>query len=184
MHICITWSWWVNSLWPGSAWWHQAITCINVDFKIVWFRGKQFTASAQDTTLYNEFENYTFNITATFPRVQWVKPCISMFINRPISQIPWCIRQYPTAPFCNRNVHTCAHFCYKIVHCGIWHWCILGFVRWVNWHGIAIILMAILFHYTGTLSFLFKSQQPMILERFRDCGNHCYQPSQLTAMED
>ena len=43
MHICITWSWWVNSLWPGSAWWHQAITCINVDFKIVWFCGKQFT---------------------------------------------------------------------------------------------------------------------------------------------
>ena len=24
------------------------------------------------------------------------------------------------APFCNRNVHTCAHFCYKIVLCGIW----------------------------------------------------------------
>ena len=35
------------------------------------------------------------------------------------------------AIFCNRNVHMCAHFCYKMVHCGIFVWCILGFVRWV-----------------------------------------------------
>ena len=40
--------------------------------------------------------------------------------NRPVAQTP----QYtsPTlhnAPFCNRNVHRCAHFCYKMVHCGI-----------------------------------------------------------------
>ena len=25
---------------------------------------------------------------------------------------------------------TCAHFCYKMLHCGIWYRCILGFVRW------------------------------------------------------
>ena len=24
------------------------------------------------------------------------------------------------APFCNRNVYTWAHFCYKTLHCGIW----------------------------------------------------------------
>ena len=35
------------------------------------------------------------------------------------------------APFCNRNVHMCAHFCYKMVHSGILVWCIVGFVRWV-----------------------------------------------------
>ena len=28
-------------------------------------------------------------------------------------------------PFCNRN-----HFCYRMVHCGIWDNCIVGFVRW------------------------------------------------------
>ena len=33
------------------------------------------------------------------------------------------------APLCNRNVHTCAHFCYKVVLCGIYAWCIVGFVR-------------------------------------------------------
>ena len=35
--------------------------------------------------------------------------------NRPISQIPQCIRQIShKAPF-----HMCSHFCYKMVHCGI-----------------------------------------------------------------
>ena len=33
------------------------------------------------------------------------------------------------APFCNRNVHTRAHFCYKMMHCGIWDWCIVEFVQ-------------------------------------------------------
>ena len=62
--------------------------------------------------------------------------------NRPISQIPQCISQIShNAPFCNRNVHTCAHFCYKMVHCGIWDWCIVGFVQQVYccprvWHRI------------------------------------------------
>ena len=37
------------------------------------------------------------------------------------------------APFCNRNVHMCAHFCYEMVHCGIFVWCIVGFVRWISW---------------------------------------------------
>ena len=38
------------------------------------------------------------------------------------------------APFCNRNVHMCAHFFYKIMHCGIFVTCIVGFVRWVHWN--------------------------------------------------
>ena len=27
--------------------------------------------------------------------------------------------------------HTCAHFCYKVVHCGIYIWCTVEFVRWI-----------------------------------------------------
>ena len=58
-------------------------------------------------------------------------------VNRPISQIPECIRQIShNATFCNRNVHTCAHFCYKMLYCGIWHRCILGFVRWAYTTGL------------------------------------------------
>ena len=53
-------------------------------------------------------------------------------VNRFISQIPECICVTShNAPFCNRNVHICAHFCYEMVHCGIFVWCIVGFVRWV-----------------------------------------------------
>ena len=59
---------------------------------------------------------------------------IQIGYNKPISQIPQCIRQIShNATFCNRNVHTCAHFCYKKVHWGICHRCILGFVRWFYW---------------------------------------------------
>ena len=54
--------------------------------------------------------------------------------NRPISQIPQCIRQISyNAPFCDRNVHPYAHFCHKMVYCGIWNWCIAGFVQQVYW---------------------------------------------------
>ena len=39
---------------------------------------------------------------------------------RPVSQIPKCTStKSQNAPFCNRNVHMCAHFCYKMVHRGI-----------------------------------------------------------------
>ena len=53
---------------------------------------------------------------------------------RPVTQIPQCTSPIShNAPFCNRNVHTCAHFCHKMVHYGIFVWCIVGFVRWVYW---------------------------------------------------
>ena len=48
--------------------------------------------------------------------------------NRPISQIPQCIRQMShNAPFCDRNVH-----CYKLVRCAILDWCIVGYVQPIN----------------------------------------------------
>ena len=51
-------------------------------------------------------------------------------INWSISQIPQCISSIShNAPFCNWNVHMCAHFCYKMEHFGIFNWCIVGFVR-------------------------------------------------------
>ena len=50
---------------------------------------------------------------------------------RPVTQIPQC--PSPTshnAQFCNRKVHMCIHFCYKMVHCGIFVKWIVGFGRW------------------------------------------------------
>ena len=58
--------------------------------------------------------------------------------NRLISQIPQCTSPIShNVPLCNRNVHTCAHFFYKMVHCGISVWCIVGFVRCVYWQSMA-----------------------------------------------
>ena len=52
-----------------------------------------------------------------------------------ISQVPQYIRGIShNAPFCNRNVHLCAHFCYRMVHCGIFIYCIVGFVQQKYWH--------------------------------------------------
>ena len=37
---------------------------------------------------------------------------------RPVAQIPQCTSPMShNATFCNRNVHICAHFCYKMMHC-------------------------------------------------------------------
>ena len=48
-----------------------------------------------------------------------------------------CIRQIShNAPFCNRNVHMCAHFCYK--------WCIAGYLSnalWDLWDGVSMGVM-------------------------------------------
>ena len=64
--------------------------------------------------------------------------------NRPISQIPKCIRQIShNAPFCNRNVHRCAHFNYKMVHCGIWGWLIVRFVWQVHCSNVKEFLLTI-----------------------------------------
>ena len=41
---------------------------------------------------------------------------------------------YPTLRHFVTEMCMCAHFCYKMVHCGIIVWCIMGFVIWDNCH--------------------------------------------------
>ena len=73
-------------------------------------------------------------------RWQWKDSYLKNGSKRPISQIPQCMRQMShNAPFCNRNVHTCTFLLQNdalwdmgLLHCGIWDWCIMGFVKWVN----------------------------------------------------
>ena len=46
--------------------------------------------------------------------------------HRPVSQIPQCTSPTPhNASFCNKNVHMCAHFCYKMVHCRMRDICLM-----------------------------------------------------------
>ena len=50
--------------------------------------------------------------------------------NRPILQNPHSIELVShNAPFLKINVHTYAHFCYKMVHCWMRDWCTEGFVQ-------------------------------------------------------
>ena len=46
------------------------------------------------------------------------------------------LSKYPTMHHFVTWMWTRAHFCFKMVHCGIWDWCILGFVQQVYWHSI------------------------------------------------
>ena len=50
---------------------------------------------------------------------------------RPAAEIPQCTSSISqNAPFCNRNVHICAHFCYKVVHCWILVWSHDDVIKW------------------------------------------------------
>ena len=56
--------------------------------------------------------------------------CVVANLNWTNSQVPQCTSPIShDAPFCNRTVHMCSHFCYKMVHCGKFFWCTVGFVR-------------------------------------------------------
>ena len=50
----------------------------------------------------------------------------------PVAPIPHCTSpRSHNSPFRDRNVHMYGHFCYKMVQCGVFVWCIVGFMRWV-----------------------------------------------------
>ena len=55
-------------------------------------------------------------------------PVISLScFNRPVAQLPHCTSPIShNAPLCNS-----AHFCHKVMHCGIFVWFTVGFVRWI-----------------------------------------------------
>ena len=93
----------------------------------------------------------------TFYTVAWhgLEVNGEIYIYRPISQIPRCIKQIShNAPLCNTREHVCC----KMVHCGIWEWCIMGFVRQVYWILIRILISKCI----GFLSVLYLSFSNMV----------------------
>ena len=83
------------------------------------------------------FESYTqIMIWHILCALAPVYPFIFFRITSPTSG-QWYNRSSPTIHqtnipqwlFCNRNVHSCAHFCYKVVQYGIWDRCIVWFLR-------------------------------------------------------
>ena len=87
----------LNSLWPSDSIWrhgsgstlvqvmacclmapsHYLNQCWLLKREVRWHSPESYFAQA--TTLYNEFENYTFEITATAPNSQWVNPLCAEF---------------------------------------------------------------------------------------------------------
>ena len=73
------------------------------------------------------------NCSKSFIKGDHLRPVLECCPNRYISQIPQCIRQIShNATLCNRNVHVCAHFYYKVVHWALLDRCIVGFVLQVH----------------------------------------------------
>ena len=62
--------------------------------------------------------------------LNWIMHCNDGPI-RTVAQIPQCTSPIiHNTSICNRNVHMCAHFCYKMVHYGTFIWYIMGIARW------------------------------------------------------
>ena len=118
-------TWWIN--WNSVA---GLVLCGQLH-RADLFSNKQATGSCIKN--HNGTSSYIKTLKSEWKLYQRNRKTILIYeVNRPISQIPECICAIShNAPFCNRNVHMCAHFSYKMMHCGIWHRCILGFVRWV-----------------------------------------------------
>ena len=58
---------------------------------------------------------------------------------------PQCIRRIShNASFNNRNMQMCACLCYKMVHCEIFVWSIVDFVRWVYSTDVLVVWWQIL----------------------------------------
>ena len=67
-------------------WRHRAITWTSVDVSLVWFRRIHLRAISQHSPIILYNENYTFEITATSVKGQWVKGW--METNFPLSVSP------------------------------------------------------------------------------------------------
>ena len=93
----------------------------------------------QEILVLNESKRF-LKVFEMLPRSDWSSI-------RLVPQIPWCTSPIShNAPCCSRNVHMCAHFCYKMVHFGIFVRCIVGFVIWfIHWglNKMAAILQTI-----------------------------------------
>ena len=69
---------WLTSKVMACSWQHQAFNWSNIDFSLVMccaFTWQQFYCECPNyyCILYNDFKSYTFEITATSPRDQWIK---------------------------------------------------------------------------------------------------------------
>ena len=79
-----------------------------------------------------EIKSWTISLWRPSPEeLYWyrTKPCSACHCNLLDAQIPQCIEKYPTMHHFVTEMCTFAHVCYKMVHCGLWDWCTVEFLR-------------------------------------------------------
>ena len=76
----------------------------------------------------NIYEWHLLNIIEWHDILMWVRIGLSPRFKLTRTWFP--ITSYNVL-FCNRNLHICAYFCYKMVHCGIFSDALWDFFRWV-----------------------------------------------------
>ena len=116
------------------TWWRRYL-CVIIALCVRWGVWSPAMKSENENYIpWNPYCVYTVLLlfAVLWPRVvyhQYSSGLLHRWYCRPISQIPQCISVIShNAPFCNRNVHTCGHFCYKMEHCGKWDWCVCTFL--------------------------------------------------------
>ena len=110
--VCLMggWCWWWEILWSTSMFSDEELDC-TMSVRLHYVSRWEF--------LYKSNRSIHCDLVVLY-----------LIINRSVSQIPQCINPIShNAPLYNRNVHMCANFCHKVVHSGIFIWCIMGFVR-------------------------------------------------------
>ena len=114
--------WFIISLWPSDTiWWYisgSILTAPSHYLSCLWLLNSEVlghSLSVQDTNLYNEFENYTFEKTATSPKGQWVMIPQTIF-NRHSIQIDW---HFFIIELCvgNLSEHIPKYHCNAFNHC-------------------------------------------------------------------
>ena len=141
--LILSWVNWVNigSENGMSSVQHQAITWTNIvswiprnKYSQILMEIQTFSFKKTDLEMSSSKGWPLFCLNVLSHKLLLVSPDQLQSWYRPMAQIQRCTSPIShNASFCNRNVHMCAHFCYKIVHCGIFVWCTVGFVRWFYW---------------------------------------------------
>ena len=106
-----------------------SVGCIGTNFRDIWIQIQRFSLKEISLKMFLKCPPFSHRLKQITSKKTFL--AISMFAanlsDRTVSQIPQCTSLIShNAPFCNRNVHMCAHFCYKMVHCGMSDRCIFS----------------------------------------------------------
>ena len=139
-------TWKCYDIWRYRTWsdllWDTPVSLIVKWLFVQWQKGAGCSFICCDRYSVNRCSTNSFS--ANFARCSLISICSTIqdtriVMNLKIPQSTSPITYNHNTPFCNINVHiSVTKWCYKMVHCGIFVWCTVGFLRWVysivTWH--------------------------------------------------